>query len=414
MSASHVIETPRARAKQLLKSAVHQSRAFSVDGVLERVFAYGFNGLVYSQIWEDPVVDMEAMELQPHHHVVAISSGGCNVLSYLMASPARITAVDLSPAHVALVKLKLAGLRELPDWQSFYRFFGEASSRENLADYDIHLRDHLDESTRKYWEGRMPNGRKRLSRFASNIYRKGLLGRFIGAGHTLARMGGAKLDGILFCESMAQQRQFFDKQIAPLFEKPIVRRLCGYRAALFGLGIPPSQYDALAGNINMADVLRARLEKLACDFPIAENYFAWQAFGRGYAPNAAGPLPLYLQKENFSVLRKRTDRVKMLHASMTDTLANMKPASVDRVVLLDAQDWMSDIQLNELWSAICHVAKPGARVIFRTAGMEPGLEGHVAAPLLNQWNYLQEKSATLGKKDRSSIYGGFHVYERQA
>ncbi len=58
---SHAAETfDRTR---LLKEAVHQSRALSIDGALERLFTLAFRNLVYAQIWEDPVVDMEALEL---------------------------------------------------------------------------------------------------------------------------------------------------------------------------------------------------------------------------------------------------------------------------------------------------------------------------------------------------------------
>ena len=46
----------------------------------------------------------------------------------------------------------------------------------------------------------------------------------------------------------------------------------------------------------------------------------------------------------------------------------IRPKALDRYVLLDAQDWMTDEQLNELWSEITRTARPDARVIFRTAG----------------------------------------------
>jgi S-adenosylmethionine-diacylglycerol 3-amino-3-carboxypropyl transferase len=412
MTSALTLEQPRKHAQQLLDKAVHKNRRFSIDGMLERLFTKAFNGLVYSQIWEDPVVDMKAMAVEPHHHIVAISSGGCNVLSYLTANPAKITAVDLSPAHVALVKLKIAGLKTLPDWQSFYRFFGEAKSRENYVDYDEFLRDGIDAETRRYWESRLPNGRRRLSRFANNIYRRGLLGRFIGGGHLLSRIVGKDLNRLTLCETLAEQRTYFDTEIAPLFDKPIVKWLTNFRASLFGLGIPPSQYDALSGGKPMAQVLRSRLAKLACDFPMSENYFAWQAFNRGYAPNAAGPLPPYLQAKQFDILRKRVDRVSMLHASLTDTIAAMPPTSAHRFVLLDAQDWMNNEQLNALWTAITASAAPDARVIFRTAGEKTILPGRVADLTLGQWTYLSELSSTLNAQDRSSIYGGFHVYQR--
>src|SRR5260221_14294040 len=102
-----------------LGQAVRRNRVFSMAGVLEFLFTLAFKGLVYPQIWEDPDVDMEALAITPDCHVVAIASGGCNVLSYLIADPARITAVDLARAHVALNRLKLAAPRHLPTWPSF-------------------------------------------------------------------------------------------------------------------------------------------------------------------------------------------------------------------------------------------------------------------------------------------------------
>jgi S-adenosylmethionine-diacylglycerol 3-amino-3-carboxypropyl transferase len=397
---------------ELLKQAVHRSRPLSVAGIQERLFTLAFSGLVYPQIWEDPVVDLAAMEVREDHHIVAIASGGCNILSYLTAFPARITAVDLNRAHVALTKLKLAGLKHLPGWQEFYRFFGEADERQNLRDYVRYLRPALDRETRVYWEGRNWTGRRRFRQFSTNIYRRGLLGRFISLGHLAARLYGANPRALLSCRSLAEQQRVFQAEIAPLFQKRLVKWLTGHRVSLYGLGIPPAQYEALAGGASMANVLQQRLERLACAFPVRKNYFAWQAFGRSYAPGGVGPLPPYLEEDNFAKLRANAGRVTVNHTSLTAALEAMPAGSVDRFVLLDAQDWMTDAQLNALWRSIAHAAAPRARVIFRTAGIETILPGRVANNLLDCWFYLEFLSKELGNWDRSSIYGGFHIYER--
>ncbi len=410
MAFDTVMDAPR--SGNLVGHAVHRNRMLSFDGVLERIFSLAFRGLVYPQIWEDPVVDMAAMEIKPHHHVVTIASGGCNVLSYLTASPARITAVDLNRTHVALTRLKLAGLAVLPGWQEFYRFFGEADDRQNTRDYRRYLRPAIDGETRKYWDGRSWLGRKRIRHFQNNIYRKGLLGRFIGVGHVMAKFYGCDLKALLACRSVEQQRHFFDTQIAPLFQRPLVKWLTDRKVSLYGLGIPPAQYEALAGGGRMADVLHKRLERLTCGFPLRENYFTWQAFGRSYAPGASGPLPPYLSEDNFTQLRTNGARVSVNRISLTDALEAMPAKSVDRFVLLDAQDWMTDIQLNALWRAISRAATLDARVIFRTAGTETILPGRVEGEVLHQWQYLEARSRELGERDRSSIYGGFHIYER--
>jgi S-adenosylmethionine-diacylglycerol 3-amino-3-carboxypropyl transferase len=400
-------------AKHRLKQAVRGSsnRTLSIQGMLEYLFTLAFKGLVYPQIWEDPAVDMEALAITPESRVVTIASGGCNVLSYLIADPAHITAVDLSLAHVALNRLKLAAARRLPTWQAFYRFFGEADTEANVAAYWRFLEPHLDAQTKAYWEGRNLWGRRRISNFSRNIYHCGLLGHFIGLGHLVARLHGVDLRQILNARSLAEQRAFFETSLAPLFDKPLVRWATGQRLSLYGLGIPPAQYAALgAGAPHMAMVLRERVEKLSCDFSIDDNYFAWQAFGRSYSNNESGPLPPYLKQEHFDTIRARADRVEVLNRSFTEHLRSQPDQSLDRYILLDAQDWMTDQQLNDLWREITRTARPGARVIFRTAAEPTLLPGRVDDAVLAHWRYEAEQSRDLNRRDRSAIYGGFHLY----
>ena len=368
--------------------------------------------MVYPQIWEDPRADLEALELTPQSRLVTIASGGCNVLSYLVANPARIFAVDLNDTHVALVRLKLAAAMRLPGHTAFYRFFGAAEDHRNTALYDDLIAPHLDSASRAYWERRDLSGRRRITRFARNFYRFGLLGRFIGAGHLIARALGANPSNILRARTRQEQRDIFERELAPLFDKPIVKWATSQRASLFGLGIPPAQYDALCdhGQRPMTSVLKERVERLATGFDLSDNYFAWQAFSRGYCATGKGPKPPYLEKENFTAIKVRAERVTVLHQNLIHFLRGQEAQSLDRYCLLDAQDWMDTATLNALWAEITRTAQPGARVIFRTAGTQTILPGRVDTQTLSQWTYEAERSAGIFAKDRSAIYGGFHLY----
>ncbi len=408
-------------SKQRLDRAVHRSKLISVEGLLERLFTFAFKGLVYPLIWEDPEVDMQALQLKPNSKMVTIASGGCNVMSYLTANPQEITAVDLNRAHVALNRLKLAALEEFPDYATFYRFFGEADEKANIAAYEKYLRPAIDPQTTAYWEGRDMTawGRKRITLFSRDLYHHGMLGHFIGLGHFIAKLYGVDLTEMARTRDIQEQRTYFDKTLAPLFDKRLIRWATSKKMSLYGLGIPPAQYESLAasGGGNMAGVLKQRLEKLACDFPMKENYFAWQAFTRGYAPSQAseatgpsGPLPPYLKPAHFNEIRKRTSRVRVVNRSFTEHLDNQPANSLDAYVLLDAQDWMTDRQLNDLWAGISKTARTGARVIFRTAGEPTILPGRVNDEILGQWTYHEAQSKRFGSLDRSSIYGGFHLY----
>ena len=396
-----------------LKTAVHQQSLKSKRGMLERLFVWAFSGLVYPQIWEDPELDMAALKLGPGQRLVTIASGGCNVMSYLAARPAEILAVDLNPAHVALTRLKLAAVRRLPNHEAFFRFFGHADEKANVRAYDRFIRNHLDPESRAYWEARRTLKGRRINLFARNVYRFGLLGRFIGIVHLLAKLYGRNPGRMLTARSLEEQRRLFETQLAPLFDTRLIRFLCRLPVSLYGLGIPPAQYDALAasGGGDMALVLRQRLGRLACDFSFEDNYFAWQAFGRRYDREGRGAVPPYLRGADYETIRDRASSVRVELASMTEFLAAQPAASCDRFVLLDAQDWMTPAQMRDLWAEITRCARPGARVVFRTAGEESPLESALPAETLERWTYDPAACRDMVAKDRSSIYGGFHLYE---
>jgi S-adenosylmethionine-diacylglycerol 3-amino-3-carboxypropyl transferase len=402
-------------ANELLERAAHQQPAITKRGALERLFTLMFQGFVYNQIWEDPDVDLAALDLKPHHRLLTIASGGCNVLNYLAADPGRIIAVDLNPNHVALTRLKLAALKNLPDYETFFRFFGQANNKENRTAYDTYLADKLDAATRQHWEKHIPLHGRRINMFARNLYRYGLLGRFIGILHVVAKLHGKRLERMLDAKTPEEQRILFDRLIAPLFNNKSIRLISKSPVSLYALGIPPAQYDELVGeNANVMAVLRERVERLACDFPIHENYFAWQAFGRTYDVANREAVPAYLRKDVYEVIRQRADRVEVNHASLTDFLKRQDAGSLNRYVLLDSQDWMSPAQASSLWAEIDRTAHiKDARVIFRTAGPDSILPKKLPPELLAPWHYLEEESKAFHAKDRSSIYGGFHVYVRK-
>lgn len=398
--------------KSLLKNAVHGHSAISKRGMLERMFTMSFRGFVYPQIWEDPEVDIEALAIDGETRIMTIASGGCNVMNYLTETPERVQAIDLNPAHVALTRLKIAALKHLPDYESFFLFFGHADDKRNIANYKKYIAPHLDKFSKDYWEGWSPLHGRRINYFTKNLYQFGLLGRFISAVHIISRFYGKNPRDMLKAQNMEEQREIFERTLGPVFDKPFVKKLCNMPPALYGLGIPPAQFDELheAANGDMAGLLKERLRRLACDFPIDENYFAWQAFGRGYDREHRKAIPRYLTPENYEILKKNADRVEVHHTSITGFLQSQPAGSLDRYVFLDAQDWMNAGQLTALWNEVLRTARPGAKVIFRTAGNDSPLTGALPRDILSRFDYDPAASAEAVKKDRSSIYGGFHVY----
>src|SRR6202521_2480419 len=244
---------------QLIADAVRNSRGEGESTVWDRLFAFWFRRLVYTQIWEDPEADLAALRLPVGSTIVTISSGGCNALSYLTAQPAQVYAVDLNEAHLSLLKLKLAGLRAFSGYTEFWQFFGEAASPSNSALYRERLRPWLDAEARAYWDKRNVIGRPRHAYFTDGFYRHGMLGRFIGLAHLMAKFARIDLAALLKGKTDGAERIQALDRLHWLFHSPLARLLTGTPAFLFSLGIPPQQRALLGAGAPLHEVLHQRL-----------------------------------------------------------------------------------------------------------------------------------------------------------
>lgn len=399
-----------------LEGAVHHHSPFSPRGIMERLFTFWFDSFVYNQIWEDPRVDLKALALTSESRLITISSGGCNVFNYLIQKPAHITAVDLNRNHLCLLRLKLAAIRHLPGYDEFFLFFGCADDARNRCHYFTYLAPHLDPATRIFWEKgnwlrRLLVG-PRICYFTKNFYQYAKMGYFLRFLHAIARICHWHPARLLSASSRREQEQLFESNIAPFFDNWFVRLAGRMPLILYSLGIPPQQFSAMALESpgGVVEMYRERVKRLACDFPVAENYFCWQAFGGGYDRSAHGAAPEYLKEENFQILRDNLDRVSVRNATLLEQMRSLPDHSLDRFVFLDSQDWMKPGQIAELWAEVARVGKPGSRIVFRTAAAASPVETALPPRLRARFTYEEAQSRALLEEDRSAIYGGFHLY----
>lgn len=404
-----------------LHSAVRNQSLATKRGFLQKLFSVWFSGFVYNQIWEDPRVDLAALELDRSSRVLTISSGGCNALNYLLAGPESVTAVDLNRCHIHLLDLKIAAVRSLPKYEDLFDRFGRGRSRKAGSDYLRYIAPNLNRDAKEFWESNTFLGSilfgDRISFFSSGgLYAHSRNGYFLRFFQRVAAFSGLNPAEILEAGSPAEQKAIYEKEIAPFFDTLLVRGVGRLPVTMFGLGIPPQQFEELSSDLNggsVINIFRERVRKLACDFPISENYFAWQAFARRYDTDNRLALPEYLKEENYEILKANIGRISTAVDSVTETIENAPVGTFDRFVLLDAQDWMDAEQLTRLWSAITERSEPGARIIFRTAAAASPIERVLPAEIRNSFLYDPETSRTFFEQDRSSIYGGFHLYVKK-
>jgi S-adenosylmethionine-diacylglycerol 3-amino-3-carboxypropyl transferase len=373
--------------------------------------------LVYNTCWEDPALDREALEFSADDRVAMITSAGCNALDYLLAGAGEVNAVDVNPIQNALLELKVAAIRGL-DYESFFDLFGRGGSLSARAMYHDALRGQLSEVAQAYWD-------KHIGFFAGKGWRhsfyyrgsSGLLAKLVLVNaRVLHRMHDA-IDELLAAKTVEEQRALYETKVRDRLWTPWLRWFLSRTLTLTLVGVPWPQRDQIVRQYpgGVAKFIRDAFEAVVCQLPFCDNYF-WRVYLQGYYTKDC--CPEYLKPANFAPLRERLGRLKIHTAPLVDFLRGTEPG-LSKFVLLDHMDWLSCYNpagLVDEWEAILAAARPGARAIYRSAGLKVDFLDHLRvryggleADLGTLLRYHPEKMAALHARDRVHTYGSFYI-----
>src|SRR5947207_7134688 len=109
-----------------------------------------FSGIRYAQCWEDADILLDGLDIQPGDVCLSIASAGDNSLALLARRPARVVALDLSPAQLACVELRVAAYRELSH-PELLELIGSSPSQQRETLYR-RCRSQLSAGAREFWD----------------------------------------------------------------------------------------------------------------------------------------------------------------------------------------------------------------------------------------------------------------------
>jgi S-adenosylmethionine-diacylglycerol 3-amino-3-carboxypropyl transferase len=373
--------------------------------------------LIYNTCWEDPALDRVALNLSAADRMMVITSAGCNALDYLLAGAGEVNAVDVNPIQNALLELKRAAILGL-DYSSFFELFGQGRTPQARQMYGDCLRRHLSPRARAYWD-------KRIVFFLGRGWRKsfyyrgtsGLLAKLVLMNaHVLHRLR-KPIQELLQAKTIEQQRTIYEERIKPRFWTPWLRWFMSRSFTLTLLGVPWPQRDQITTQYpgGVSQFIRDAVETVVCELPFHDNYF-WRVYFQGFYTFDC--CPEYLKRDNFERLRALMPRLHIHTMTVTDYLRQAEPG-LTRFVLLDHMDWMSASNLPALaeeWNALLASAAPGARAIFRSAGLRVNYLDHLKVQhrgrqhdLGDLLRYHPDLAARLHARDRVHTYGSFHI-----
>lgn len=353
--------------------------------------------LVFTHNWEDPESDHAALQIQPDDTVLAITSGGCNVLGFLIADPEVIYSIDINPAQSYLLELKIAAMRVL-EFDDFISFAGLRAHHNRRQLYSL-LRPSLSDNARAFWDsqsgllfkGYLMNGR--YERFIK------LAGRFI----TLLQ-GKGRVNGLFNVKSQQEQERYFDqvwntRRFHYMFTLLFNKRMLAKR------GLVADYFHFDDGSKSFAESFYKRSGKAFRDIPIAGNYFV-SLYLTGKYKNE-DEVPAYLKRENFELIKSRLSRIKIVTSDAQGWIDTMPSESIDCFALSNICELMSERDTYRLFDAVRRTARSGARVIFRNL-MIPR---EVPADLMDSIIKDEPLSRQLYASDRSFVYGKVAAYK---
>lgn len=353
-----------------------------------------FSFIRYAQCWEDADILLEALRIQPHHVCLAIASAGDNVLAMASQGPQRVIALDLNPAQLACLALRVAAYRVL-DYPELLAFIGARPSTQRLDFYE-RCRPQLTAAEQRVWDANA----------AGLAQGFGAIGKF----ERYLRLFGTCLLPLLETpqtrrellkpRTVAQRQAFYAQtwnnwRWRALFNVFFSRRMMGW------LGRDPEFFTYVETNV--AEHVRARTAYALTTLDPTENpYLQWILLGRhGTA------LPYALRAEQFAAIRANLDRIEWRCQAVEDFLQDSAPQTIDGYNLSDIFEYMSLPNYHALLAQLVQVGRRGGRLVY----------WNMLAPrrrpvtMAKQLCPLDDLAQQLYARDKAFFYSAFVVEE---
>ncbi len=349
-----------------------------------------FSAIRYAQCWEDADILVAALESAPGMRVLSIASAGDNTLALLAGAPDHVLAVDLSPAQLACLELRVAAYRSLQHHE-LLELIGSVPSQHRAGLYRV-CRERLSPAAMEFWDSRsalVNQGIGAVGKFEHyfRMFRTRVL-PLIHSRECVARLLEIKTkeERVAFYEN-----EWNNWRWRALFRLFFSRKLMG------ALGRSPAFFQYVQGDV--ANRILERTRFAVTELEPAENpYLQWILNG-----SHNGVLPFALREENFEPIRRNLDKLQWRCVSLEDALD--QDSGFDCFNLSDIFEYMSPESYERLLRSIVASARPHARLAYWNL-LVPRSRPDALADALEP---LGELSRTLFAQDKAFFYSAFVV-----
>lgn len=353
-----------------------------------------FTRIRYAQCWEDADILLAALEIQPHHVYLSVASAGDNTLALLSKGPQRVIALDLSPAQLACLELRVAAYRAL-EHSALLELLGARASQRRDVLY-ARCRPLLSAGVRGFWDANpvgIAQGVGAIGKFERYLR---LFGRRI-----LPLVQSPQTRRALLQPRTQPQREAFYTQQWDNWRWRALFRLFFSRRVMGWLGRDREFFRYVEGSVGEHILTRTRYALTVLD-PVRNPYLQWILLGRYDTA-----LPYALRPENFDAIRTNLDRLEW-HCQSVEAYLKVQPVvRFDGYNLSDIFEYMSLPNYHALLTQLVEHSHPGARLVYWNM-LAPRRRPPEMADCLRS---LDELSTQLYRQDKAFFYSDFVVEE---
>lgn len=267
-----------------------------------------FSILRYAQCWEDADLLVRALQPAAHHHLLSIAAAGDNTLALLAQGPARVVAVDLSPAQIASLELRVAAYRRL-DYPDAMTLLGVLPGPHRTDLYQ-RIRPELSTDAQRYWD-------QHHAAIVAGVVGAGRFERYLRLFrvHVLPWIHRAEVRAALFQRRSLVERCHFYATEWDTWRWRWLFRIFFSQPLLGRMGRDPAFFRYVDTDIATHLLGRVRDALTVLD-PTKNPYLQWMVLGRFDTT-----LPAAFQPENFPLIRRYLDRLEWHTCALESYLA---------------------------------------------------------------------------------------------
>jgi S-adenosylmethionine-diacylglycerol 3-amino-3-carboxypropyl transferase len=352
-----------------------------------------FDHIRYAQLWEDADVLCAALPQEPGKTLVSICSAGDNALAMLTLDPARVVVVDLSPAQIACLHLRIGAYRALSQ-PEFLELMGSRDSAQRGALLDRATAD-LDAVTQAFWQERRDDviayGAGGVGKFERyfRIFRTKLL-PLVHSRKTI--------DDIFVSRTPAARQAFLDKRFNT-WRWRLLLNVFFSRFMMGRMGRDKAFFDHVEGSVAQHVARRIKHAAVTCD--ASQNpYLHWIMKG-----THGDAVPMPWREEHYATIRDRLDRLDIRQGALEAFIDDGDKA--DGFNLSDIFEYMSPDIFAQVYGQILSAAQPEARLVYWNM-MAPR---RVPPAFAKQMETQTAQENALKTKDKAFFYSDFVIEE---